>query len=121
MISLTAAEVDGLWVELDQRERELKLANYTLVRLGEIYDELDADSRDAFERVVVGWLASADPRKRFDALGLVSGKGLMLALPIVRRMLEDLSGATGPSVPFDRAKLERIISKLGRAATEGSG
>jgi hypothetical protein len=53
-----------------------------------------------------------DERQRFDALALIDEFRIRSALSALEADLARLTDAVGPSVPTDRAKLERIISDL---------
>lgn len=77
-----------------------------------MYAGLDQDDRAVVDQVLSDWIVSEDPRRRFDAESLVDHFAIRAVLPAVRSARDALRNATGPSAPFDRAKIERIIRKL---------
>jgi hypothetical protein len=113
MSGLTREEFEATWARLDVEAHRNKFSHQALLRLTELYRDLDADDRDSVAAVLREWVLTASSRQRFDALALIDGFVIRSAAPELRVALERLDGATGPSVPSDRAKLERIIARIG--------
>lgn len=112
MTGLGPEDVDSLWVKFDREESVSKIGNLAVVRLGELYRSLDDDDRRVFEDVVISWVGSSNPRRDFAGVALINEQAIAAGLPVLKSALKALETASGPSVPFDRAALERIISKL---------
>lgn len=110
-----------LWQELEAKYVTANLGNLVSVDLGRHYETLSGEDRIVFESLLIERINSDDPGERFTALAVVDDQEVLAALPVLRRELAALRDAVGPSVPFDRAKLERMVSKLERAASEESG
>ena len=112
MNELRGTDVERLWVMFDREERVTKIANLAMVELGKIYKSLDEDDKKIFENEVITWVGSENPRRDFAGIALISEQRLLAGLPVLRSALASLASASGPSVPFDRANLERIIGRL---------
>ncbi len=117
MSVLTSEEVERLWARLDDEAQAVKLSHQAVMRFEEFYRQLSEPDRSVVDGVLANWIdRGLDSRRRFDALALVSRFQIRSALPAVQLALSSLDSAEGPSVPFERSKLGRIIAKLEEAA-----
>jgi hypothetical protein len=113
MSVLTPEEVEQLWARLDDEAQAAKLSHQAVMRFEDFYRGLSDPDRVVVDGVLANWIdRGLDSRRRFDALALVSRFEIRSALPAVREALSSLDRAEGPSVPFERSKLERIIAKI---------
>lgn len=112
MSGLTRQSFGDHWARLDAEAQANKSSHGALLRLIEFYRELDAQDRYVVDDMLAGWALDGDARQRFDALALIDEFRIRSALPAMRSGLARLEQATGPSVPSDRAKLERILRRL---------
>ena len=115
MSGLTPADVESLWVRLDDEAQASKFSQQALERLAQFYGGLNADERCVVDGVLKGWVhLEINSRRRFDALAIISRFDVVSALPVLRDELVSLDRAEGPSVQFERKKITRIIEKLER-------
>lgn len=112
MTALTPEAFGELWERLDEEAQTNKFSQQALLRLSEVYRGLHRDDRAVADGVLTRWVLEGDPVQRFDALTLIDEYAIRGALPNVRTALERLASATGPSVPTDRAKLRRVLTRL---------
>jgi len=103
---------DAAWERLDQEERDLKLANHTLIKLQKIYAELSPDERRVVDSVLGEWVLSNDERKRFDAESLINHFRITAAVPALRSAASSTIGATDAPTAYRREKLQRLIEAL---------
>lgn len=103
-----------LWRELEAKYVPDNLGNLVSVDLSRRYETLRGEDRIVFESLLIERIDSDDPGEKFTALAVVDDQEVVAALPILRRQLAALRDAVGPSVPFDRARLERMVLKLER-------
>lgn len=112
MSGLTRPDFERLWAQYDSEAQAAKFSHEAVLRLTALYRQLDEEDRRVVDDVLANWVVEGDERQRFDALALIHEFAIQTALPALRRELVRLKHATGPSVPFDRAKVERIIAHL---------
>ena len=112
MSGLTRESFEDLWARLDAEAQANKFSQEALLRLSELYRALDDDERKTVDAVLRDWVLEGNPRQRFDALALIDEFIIRDAASQLRTALERLEHATGPSVPTDRAKLQRILARL---------
>jgi hypothetical protein len=112
MSGMTRQQFEDLWVRLDSEAQANKFSHEAMLRLIELYRALDYDERETVDAVLRDWVLDGNPRQRFDALALIDEFAIRDAAPQLRIALEHLDHATGPSVPTDRSKLERILAHL---------
>jgi hypothetical protein len=80
--------------------------------LADYYRSIDDEDRRVVDEALASWVLGGDERRRFDALALIDEFRIRSALPALEEDLARLANAAGPSVPTDRAKLQRIIADL---------
>jgi hypothetical protein len=114
MSQLSRTDFEALWLRLDEEAQAAKFSHGATMRLTEYYKTLAPQDRLVVDDTLVSWVGGGDSRRRFDALALIDEFEIRSALPALETELERLSHATGPSVPTDRAKLERLIARLQR-------
>src|SRR5690606_7287783 len=101
-----------LWEQLDADAQAAKFSHEATLRLADFYRLLDCEDRRVVDEALASWVVDGDERHRFDALALIDEFQIRSALPVLEADLARLAGAVGPSVPTDRAKLERIVENL---------
>ncbi len=112
MSGLSRRDFEDLWERFDAEAQAAKFSHEALLRLTEFYRGLDQEDRQVVDEVLASWVIEGDIRRRFDALALIDEFEIRSALPALQADLDRLADAVGPSVPTDRAKLERIIARL---------
>jgi hypothetical protein len=112
MSGLSRRDFEDLWARLDAEAQAAKFSHEALLRLTEFYRRLDQEDRRVVDEVLASWVLEGDERRRFDALALIDEFEIRSALPALQGHLARLADAVGPSVPTDRAKLERMIAHL---------
>ena len=112
MSGLTRVAFEDAWKRLDDEAEASKFSQQALLRLFGFYRGLDTEDQRVADEALVAWLADGNARQRFDALALVDKFEIRSALPSLRAPLSRLRDDQGASVPYDRAKVERIISHL---------
>lgn len=112
MTDLSRRDFEDLWERLDAEAQAAKFSHEAVLRLADYYRHLDDDDRRVVNETLASWVLEGDERRRFDALALIDEFRIRSALPALEADLARLTGAVGPSVPTDRAKLERIIADL---------
>lgn len=119
MSGLTRQAFEDRWLRLDAEAQENKFSHQALLRLIDLYASLGSKERAVVDEVLSHWVLAGNPRQRFDALALIDEFAIRAALPEVRAALEQVDRAKGPSVPTDRAKLERIVARLDGPRSSG--
>ena len=112
MSGLSVKLFEELWTRIDAEAQARKDSQAALSRLTEHYQRLDEEDKSVANVVLVRWVTEGNTRQRYDALALIREFEIRSALPALRENLASLAQATGPSVPFDREKLEQIIAGL---------
>jgi hypothetical protein len=112
MSGMTKQSFEDIWARFDGEAQAHKFSHEALLRLIELYRALDDDERETVDAVLRDWVLEGNPRQRFDALALIDEFAIRDAAPQLRIALERLEDATGPSVPTDRSKLQRILAHL---------
>ena len=74
--------------------------------------EVAPEARGYADEVIGEWVLSADERKRFDALAVVSELAIRSAIPALRQLKERLAGESGPGAPLEAEKVDRVLAKL---------
>lgn len=104
------------WEEFRNRTSDLairsKQSQDAIFALIERYRLLTPEERDIVDGLLAEHALSDDSLKRFDALALVDEFNIVSALPALRELERRTENATGPSAPYDWAKVNRIIGKL---------
>ncbi|MBV1893143.1 MAG: hypothetical protein KUG57_03785 [Ilumatobacteraceae bacterium] len=115
---LTAEEVERLWARLDDEAQAVKLSHQAVLRFEQFYRGLSDPDRSVVDGVLANWIGRGlDSRRRFDGLAVISRFEIRSALPALREAVSALDCAEGPSVPFERSKLGRIIEKIEAAGS----
>jgi hypothetical protein len=112
MSGLSRRDFEGVWERFDAEAQAAKFSHEAVLRLADYYRHLDVEDKRVVDETLACWVLEGDERRRFDALALIDEFRIRLALPALEADLARLAGAAGPSVPTDRAKLERIIAEL---------
>jgi hypothetical protein len=79
------------------------------------YDRLEPDARPEADEVLIDWALGDDTDKRFDALAVIRRFAVVAAAPALRELARRYATASGPSAPFDREKVDRILAVLTEA------
>jgi len=114
MSGLTKDAFQALWDRFDREAQEHKFSQEAFLRLKAFYRQLDDDDRLVVNGVLPEWISQGDLRHRYDALALIEDFGIRSVLPTLKVERARLATADGPSVPFDRKELARIIAELER-------
>jgi hypothetical protein len=109
---LSPRDFEEVWERFDAEGQAAKFSHEAVLRLADYYRGLDDEDRQVVDETLATWVLLPDVRRRFDALALIDEFGIRSALLALEADLARLDGAVGPSVPTDRAKLERIIARL---------
>lgn len=109
-------DVQARWVELrsdiDERYRAAKDSPGAVPALFRAYEGLTPEARIAVDALLVEWIGSPNEAIRFEALALVREFTIVAAIPALRQLALDLENQTGPSAPYDWAKVNRILGQL---------
>jgi hypothetical protein len=103
------------WARIDREAEARKDSHSAVFELARLYRGLADDQREAADEVLVEWLLSEDPRKRFDALALVDEFSVSAAIVALRALETRFRQSGEPSSPYDVAKIVRILQRLGSA------
>jgi hypothetical protein len=112
MSGLSRTEFEELWARLYADAESSKFSEIAVFELTDFYRLLDEDDRSVADEVVTRWVTDGDASQRFVALSIIEDFEIRSALPALRSDLSRVNHATGPSVPWDRERLERIIALL---------
>lgn len=112
MSGLSRRDFESVWEQFDAEAQAAKFSHEAVLRLADYYRRLDTDDKRVVDETLAFWILEGDERRRFDALALIDEFQITSALPTLEADLARLANTTGPSVPTDRAKLERIIAEL---------
>lgn len=112
MSGLSRDKFEALWEHFHRDAVESKELNESSVRLAKFYEGLSAFEKSIVNSILADWILSDDYGRRFDALALVNEFKIRSCLDAVCEQLRQLESVGGPSATYDRAKLERIISRL---------
>jgi hypothetical protein len=110
--TLTQEGIENRWMELDDRERSTKIANLAAVEFAKTYRALSGQDRDVFERTLARWLLSAESRRQFTALAVISSCSIASALPTLRELQSDLEASGKVSAVHDWQHVNQIIGRL---------
>jgi hypothetical protein len=109
------------WERLDQEERNLRLANHTLIELQKIYAALSSDQRQVVDSILGDWVLSDNERRQFDGESLIDHFHITAALPALRSAVGSTVDATDAPTAYRREKLQRLIEALDPRAGRASG
>jgi hypothetical protein len=112
MSGLSRREFEGVWERFDAEAQAAKFSHEAVLRLADYYRHLDNEDKRVVDETLASWVLEGDERRQFDALALIDEFRIRSALPALEADLARLANAAGPSVPTDRAKLQRIIADL---------
>ena len=79
------------------------------------YRNLPPDQRLVVNELLAEALSSNNETMRFDALALIEEFGISSASSALRTLHERLVASKDPGAPYQRAKVERILSGFGAA------
>lgn len=111
-------ELEDFLKRVDREGDRAKDSQHALDELERRYRDLDETERHVALEAFTAWILGTDPRRQFAALAMIDRFSIQEALPELRRLAEALETATGPSAPYDWAKVNRIIGRL--TSTSGS-
>ena len=94
-----------------QRSKE-KDPQLALGDLDAVYQRLDAHERQLADVVISEWLAQDGTDRQFTAISMIDRHGTVSALPALRAAEARFETASGPSAPYDWAKVNRVIGRL---------
>lgn len=100
------------WARVDAETKAEKLSQAALVELSRYYRSLQAEERQTIDAVLSEWVVSDNESKRFDALALVDEHRIRSALPALEELRRKLDKSREPSAPFEKAKVDLIITSL---------
>ena len=106
------ARINKFRDQAEQRALGSKNSYQVLTDIQSLYSSLDREERMIMDGVFEEWASSDDPRKQFDGLALIDFFEVVSALPALRSLAAQLALSSGPSAPYDRAKVSRIIDRL---------
>jgi hypothetical protein len=112
MTGLSRRDFEDVWGRFDAEAQARKFSHEAVLRLADYYRRLDDEDKRVVDETLASWVLEGDERRRFDALALIDEFRIRSARPALEADLAQLADAAGPSVPTDRAKLERIIAGL---------
>jgi len=106
----------NLWFDktdaLRMREKD---SQRVLLDTEAFYERLDDEERNLADQVFCEWVAMDGTGRQFVALWLISFHRMISALPALRAAARRFEVASGPSAPYDWAKVNRIIGQLAEA------
>jgi len=111
--------LDRLWLEITERAARSRDMDGVLPAFAGVYDSLDASERLIADDLIVEWVMSDDPGRRYVGLGLVARFGIRNAVPSLTELLNRLDEAEDPSAPYDAAKINRILQQFDAAQLGG--
>jgi hypothetical protein len=68
--------------------------------------------RVEIEQVLCDWAEGDDDLRQSTALAVIDRLRIVSAIPALRRLAARLEEASGPSAPYDWAKVNRILGRL---------
>ena len=77
----------------------------------------DSELRLAFQ-VITEWVLSDREGVRFDALALIDDLHITQAVASLRQLAHRLEDSKEPGAPYEIAKIQRVLTGLGKPATE---
>jgi hypothetical protein len=104
--------MNSFWEAANRRARELKDPIYALERTASMYARLEREDRDHADRVFSEWLLSEDEAKRYVAVALIREFRVATAAPALRELVLKLRDSDDPGAPFEREKVEHLLSEL---------
>jgi hypothetical protein len=120
MTGSTAAEIrqriESIWARADREGDWNKDSMSASNELAKEIRRLDPPAREVAADVVVDWIVGDSERKRYDAMVLIDEFRFHQAIPTLKLRLEQLETARGPSVPYDREAITRLIAWLDEPA-----
>lgn len=118
---MTRDELERFWERVDKAGDRAKDAQLALNELERCYAQLDESERRVALSVFTDWIHGTDVRRQFAGLAMIDRFSIRAALPELRTLASALEDATGPSAPYDWAKVNRIIGRLASTSTDGTG
>jgi hypothetical protein len=104
--------LNAQWVAADREAESNKDSQSALVALEGFYRTLTYGERREANALIIEWALSSDPKRRYDGLALIGEFKIDEALPALRELAERAEESTGPSAPYDWAKVNRLIAVL---------
>jgi hypothetical protein len=102
----------AFWKDADERARARKHSQVALLEVAARYRNLPPDQRAVVNEVLVEAVSSNDATTRFDALALIEEFQITSASSALRKLHERLVASQDPGAPYERVKIERILSRL---------
>jgi hypothetical protein len=106
------------WEETDRRHREARDSQGAILELFERYSRLTTQERRNANAVIFEALQEGSDTQRYDALAIINEFRVREALPYLRELAARLQLDDSASAPFELAKVQRFISKLGSASED---
>lgn len=105
-------KMNAFWESANREADERKDSFLALERMNGMYRGLDAADRKFADQVLAEWLLSDEEAKRFDAVALIREFHITTAAPALRELIRKLSRSQDPGAPFERVKVEGLLSEL---------
>jgi hypothetical protein len=104
--------MDQAWPRIDAEARAAKDSRYALIGLDALYRSIAPADRPEANRAIVAWLEADDPRRRFDALALIEGFGIVEASPALDRLVERHRAAADAFHQHERDRAQEVRASL---------
>ncbi|MEJ7786517.1 MAG: hypothetical protein WKF96_17075 [Solirubrobacteraceae bacterium] len=105
-------QLETFWASAIREAHDCKDPFLALDRLFTLYRSLDPVERELAHQVLAEWLVSDDETKRFVAVALVREFRVVTAAPALRQLSDQLQRCDGPGAPFERRKVEDLLSEF---------
>jgi len=105
-------EFNRVWEEIDLQAERDKDAYRSVLELQKLYVSLSQDERLQANQVIAEWALADEPKRRFTALALIDRYLIRSAVPALEGLARRFADASGPSAPYDLAKVNRILHRL---------
>ena len=115
------SRLEEAWRSIDRQAEAQKDSHSAVFALRSFYRWLTNDERPAADGVLIEWAQSDDIKKQFDALALIDELSIVSALPVLRRVAEEIENSVEPSAPYDWAKVNRMIGRLSDQSVRQDG
>jgi hypothetical protein len=120
-VSDVRREVEEAWSRAQEAGEANKNPMLVTLEMERFYDRLEPDARREADEVLIDWALGGDSAKRFDALDVIERFAVVAAVPAMRELASRYATASGPSAPFDREQVDRILAVLAEAGGSAPG